>query len=37
MNKYPNYDYAYLYLLDYGVYKSFMLEQNYVDMMIQHG
>ncbi len=37
MNKYPNHDYENLQLLDYGVDKSVTLEQNYIDLIPQHG
>jgi hypothetical protein len=37
MNKYPDHDYANLYLLEYGVNKLVMIEQNFVDLMTQHG
>jgi hypothetical protein len=33
MNKYLDHDYANLQLLDYGVDKSMMSEQNYTNMM----
>jgi hypothetical protein len=36
MNKYPYHDYIVSQLLDYGVDKIVTLEQNVVDMMIQH-
>jgi len=36
MNKYPNHDYTNSQLLDCGIDKSVMLEQNYVDLMILH-
>ncbi len=37
MNKYLDHDYANLQLLDYGVNKSMTLEQNYTNVMTQHG
>jgi hypothetical protein len=37
MNKYPNHDYAYLQLLDYGVDILVTSKQNSIDLMIQHG
>jgi hypothetical protein len=36
MNKYPNHGYIILYLLDCGVHKSLMSEQNYADPMTKH-
>jgi hypothetical protein len=36
VNKYPYHGYIVSHLLDCGIDKLVMLEQNYVDMMIQH-
>ncbi len=36
MKKYPNNGYTISHLLDCGVDKSLMLEQDFVDLMIQH-
>jgi hypothetical protein len=36
MNKYLDHAYIVFQLLDYGVDKLMMSEQNFVDMMIQH-
>jgi hypothetical protein len=36
MNKYSNHGYTISQLLDHGVDKSLMLEQNSIDLMTQH-
>jgi hypothetical protein len=36
MNKYVDHDYIISQLLDYGVDKLVMLEQNFVNLIIQH-